>query len=39
MEKTNILVVKPIKALGISQAGLPFQLAVSVAQEGMGQAL
>ena len=35
--KAKIL-VKQIKALGISQAGLPFELDVSVTLEGMGQA-
>lgn len=37
-EKTKVL-VKLMKALGISQPGLPLQLAVSMTQEGMGQVL
>ena len=37
-EKTKIL-VKRIKALGISQAGLPLELHVSVILGDMGQAL
>lgn len=37
-EKTKIL-AKQIKALGISQTGLPFALAVSVTSDGMGWAL
>lgn len=37
-EKTKIL-VKQMKALGITQAGLPFELAVSVTLDGMGWAL
>lgn len=37
--KKKKIVVKQIKALGISQAGLPFELDVSVILEGMGWAL